>query len=273
MRPDGSPSGRTHSAMIEADLAVDGGALSYTRAGEGRAVVLLHGWTLDRRMWGPQVAEFSRTHLVLAPDRRGFGRSSAPPDLFREADDVARLLDGADAARAVVVGMSQAGRVALDFAHRFPDRTDAIVLQGAPFAAPSAPADEDAIPVAAYAALARAGRLAEMKHRWRDHPLMYTTTPEAAACAEAMLADYAGRDLLAEAPGQIADADPALIAAPALVITGARDTPWRRRAGDALALALPESSRAEIDGAGHLCNLCAPGAYNEVLAHFLRLTA
>ncbi len=259
--------------MIEADLAVDGGALSYTQAGEGRPLVLLHGWTLDRRMWGPQVAEFSHTHLVIAPDRRGFGRSSAPPDLFREADDVARLLDGAHAARAVVVGMSQAGRVALDFAHRFPDRTDAIVLQGAPFAAPSAPADEDAIPVAAYAALARAGRLAEMKDQWRTHPLMRTSTPEAEACAAAMLADYAGRDLVVEAPSQARDVDPARVTAPALVITGARDTPWRRRAGDALALALPEASRTEIDGAGHLCNLCAPAAYNDVLAHFLRLTA
>jgi pimeloyl-ACP methyl ester carboxylesterase len=259
--------------MIETDLAVDGGALSYTRAGAGRAIVFLHGWTLDRRMWGPQLVTFARTCLVLAPDRRGFGRSSAPPDLFREADDVVRLLDAVDAPRAVVVGMSQAGRVALDFAHRFADRTDAIVLQGAPFSALAAPADEHAIPVAAYAVLARTGRLAEMKSLWRAHPLMHTGTPEAAACVAAMLADYAGRDLLEDAPAPAREADPAQIGAPALVLTGTCDTPWRISAGDALARALPKASRAHIEAAGHLCNLCASSAYNNVLTDFLRRTA
>jgi pimeloyl-ACP methyl ester carboxylesterase len=108
-----------------------------------------------------------------------------------------------------------------------------------------------------------------MKRRWRAHPLMRTTNAQAAACAEAMLADYQGRDLAGESMAVVEEADPARIAAPALVITGALDTPWRRRAGDALASKLANASRVEIEGAGHLCNLCAPDAYNTALTRFL----
>lgn len=258
-----------HTGLEQLDLAVDDGAISYTRAGAGPAVILLHGWTLDRRMWTPQLEALADNHLLIAPDRRGFGRSSAPPDLAREADDVARLLDAAGAARAVIVGMSQAGRVALDFALRFRDRTNGLVLHGAPLGGvvPGPSADET-IPISEYAALVRAGRLDEMKRRWRTHPLMQTATPGAAACAEAMLADYQARDLAAESSA-MEEVDTAGVSTPTLVITGVQDTPWRRRAGDALAKAIANASRVEIEGAGHLCNLCAPAAYNAALGRFL----
>ncbi|MGE0741889.1 MAG: alpha/beta fold hydrolase [Hyphomonadaceae bacterium] len=260
----------THAGAEHLDIAVGGGALFYERAGAGSAVVLLHGWTLDSRMWTPQLNALAATHLLIAPDRRGFGRSSAPPDLSREADDVARLLDAGRADSAVIVGMSQAGRVAADFAQRFSDRTRGLVLQGAPLGDVSpAPSDGEAIPIETYAALVRAGRLDEMKRLWGAHPLMRTTTPAAAACAAAMLADYMGRDLAAMPAAAIEDVDPAHITVPMLIITGAQDVPGRRRGADALASKLPHASRVEIEGAGHLCNLCAPDAYNAALNRFL----
>jgi pimeloyl-ACP methyl ester carboxylesterase len=252
-------------------IAVDGGDLSCTIAGDGPALVLLHGWTLDRRMWAPQVEAFSRGFRVIAPDRRGFGRSSAPGDLAREPDDVARLLDHVGAERGVIIGMSQAGRVALDFAARFPDRAVALILQGAPFVGPGPhPPDAEAIPIAAWAALARDGRLDAMKAQWRRHPLMRTANAAAADVAEAMLRDYRGRDLLAAAPLASDDLDVANIVAPALAITGSRDTAWRRAAADALVARMPHARRAAILDAGHLCNLCAPTVYNAVVASFLR---
>ncbi len=252
-------------------IPVDGGALSCVIAGSGPALVLLHGWTLDRRMWAPQIAAFLPGFRVIAPDRRGFGLSSAPPDLAREPDDIARLLDYVGAERGVIVGMSQAGRVALDFAARFPDRADALILQGAPFVGPGPhPQDSEAIPIAAWAALAREGRLEAMKAQWRRHPLMRTANAAAAETAEAMLRDYRGRDLLAAGPIASDDLDVADIGAPALAITGSRDTAWRRAAADALAARMPRARRAEIPDAGHLCNLCAPAVYNAVVASFLR---
>lgn len=262
---------QTPAALSEENVAVDGGLVAYWRAGAGPAVVLLHGWTLDRRMWAPQIEVLARTSLVIAPDRRGFGRSSAPPDLSREADDVARLLDAVGVDCAAVVGMSQSGRVALDIALRFEDRIAGLVLQGAPLAgvAPG-PGEDEAIPIVEYAALVRAGQLHDMKRRWRAHVLMRAGSAAAAACVDEMLATYDGRDLLLSSTlADFGAQDLSKIGAPALVITGALDTPWRRRGGDALARALANAARVEIEGAGHLCNLCAPAAYNAALERFL----
>lgn len=255
-------------------IGVPSGDIACAHAGKASAapaLVLLHGWTLDHRMWAPQLAEFAPDRLVLAPDRRGFGASSAPPDLAREADDLVAILDHFAVQSAIVVGMSQAGRVAIDFALRFPDRVCCLVLQGAPASGVTPGPDKDeSIPIVEYAALARAGRLDEMKRRWRLHPLMRTTAPEAALVADAMLESYAGRDL--GATSYLRDSEPrdlALIKAPALVVTGTLDTPWRRRAGDALARALDNAERIEIEGGGHLCNLDQAPAFNHALANFL----
>jgi pimeloyl-ACP methyl ester carboxylesterase len=66
----------------------------------------------------------------------------------------------------------------------------------------------------------------------------------------------------------IAD-DLGAIHAPALVITGEQDTPWRQLVGDALAYGMPHSRRATIAGASHLCNLTHPVAFNALLAEFI----
>jgi 3-oxoadipate enol-lactonase len=222
-------------------------------------------------MWAPQLGALGGWFRLAALDRRGFGSSTARPGLGQEADDVARALDQLGMARATIVGMSQAGRVALDFALRFPDRLDALVLQGAPLGGVTpGPEPDETIPIVEYSALVRAGRLDEMKRRWRTHALMRTMSPEAARAAEEMVRDYVGRDL--GAASDLRDAEPqdlARISAPALVITGAQDTPWRRRSGDALAKALANARRVEIESAGHLCNLCRPDAYNSALRNFV----
>ncbi|MBI1252239.1 MAG: alpha/beta fold hydrolase [Alphaproteobacteria bacterium] len=254
------------------DLAVDGGALRVVRAGAaGPALVLLHGWTLDWRMWRPQIAAFSASHRVIALDRRGFGASSAPPDLAREAYDLIRVLDWACVERAIIIGMSQAGRVALDFALKSPGRVCGLVLHGAPLSGVTpGPGPEEMIPIVEYAMLAREGRLDAMKQLWAAHPLMRSFSTDAAQVAEAIVRDYEGRDL--GAASYLRDAEPqdlAQITQPALVLTGALDTPWRRRAADALTVRLPNAERIDIAGGGHLCNLDQPEAYNAALRAFM----
>jgi pimeloyl-ACP methyl ester carboxylesterase len=55
-----------------------------------------------------------------------------------------------------------------------------------------------------------------------------------------------------------------------LIVNGELDTRARRRAGEALARALPAAERIVLPGAGHLPNLDTPGAYNDALRAFLR---
>ncbi|HKR25675.1 MAG TPA: alpha/beta fold hydrolase [Allosphingosinicella sp.] len=222
--------------------------------------MLLHGWALDRTAWAPQMALADRFRLI-ALDRRGFGRSTAPPDLAAETDDLLRLRDALGLGRMILVGMSQGGRIALHFALAHPEAVAGLVLQGAPLDgfAPG-PKEGEAIPLADYAGLVRAGRLDVMRARWAAHPLM-----EGHADA---LAGYEGRDLLA---GESALPPIAHrlgeIAAPTLVVTGEDDTPWRQLVGDALAYGIAGARRARIAG-GHLCNLSHPAAFNALVADF-----
>lgn len=174
--------------------------------------------------------------------------------------------------RAVIVGMSQAGRVALQFALAHPDGVCGLVLQGAPLDGfLPGPRREDAIPVSSYAALARSGHLDRMKALWREHALMRASTPRARTYLDELLADYEGRDLLAPEPPPLASIADRLedVYTSALVVTGENDTPWRQLVGDALAYGLPHSRRVRLKGADHLCNLTHPGEFNALISAFV----
>jgi pimeloyl-ACP methyl ester carboxylesterase len=260
------------SAGAVLEVAVPGGAIAVEQAGRGTPVVLLHGWALDRRIWAPQIEALADRFRMIAPDRRGFGASTAPPGLAAETGDLLMLLTRLGIERAVIVGMSQGGRVALRFALAHPERVAGLVFQGSALDgfAP-APRGADAIPIDSYRALVRDGRIARMKQLWREHPLMHVPGAPARSRLDALLADYDGRDLLEPGPDAAAPLAQALgdVSAPALVLTGEFDTPWRQLAGDALAYGLPAARRARIAGAGHLCNLTHPDAYNDLLASFV----
>lgn len=262
-------SGSSREAAGSFSVAVDGGAIPLFVRGAGTsALIFLHGWSLDHRIWLPQLRDdaLADHHRLIAIDRRGFGVATAPPDLGREPDDLIAVLDRLSIERAVLIGQSQAGRVALQFALDHHDRLAGLVLVGAPVAGFHLPASEEDVPVERYRALVAAGSIEAMRRAWEAHP-MVADTPAAAA----ILADYDGRDLLAPPPPAGPDiARIGTIEAPALVVTGERDTQWRRSVGDAAARALPRGRRAELADAGHLCNADAPQAFNMLLADFIR---
>lgn len=254
------------------EVAVEGGTVPIAWAGEGTPLILLHGWTLDHRMWAPQVAALAGEHLLVMPDRRGCGRSTAPPDLAREADDVIAIADALGFDRFALLGLSRGAVVALDAARRYPARLTGLVVSGAPL--PALVAREEVIDLERFRALAAAGDLAALRAEWSRHPLMATRSAEAAALMAAILADYDGRDLLV--PATIPDAPRVVLAAlsmPVLAMTGEHDTPWRRACARALAAVAPCARHVEVPGAGHLANADNPAAFNAAVATFLRSCA
>lgn len=209
---------------------------------------------------------------VVAIDRRGFGRSSAPPALEREIDDLLAVREALGLERIALVGSSQGARIALHFAAAHPGLLSAIVLDGAPLDG-FQPEEhgEEAIPLARYAELAGSGRLGEMKSLWRDHAMMQGAPASAQPLLDQILDDYEARDLLAGSARSLGAIAGALgtIRVPALVITGGGDTAWRRLVGDAIAYGLPDARRATIAGGRHLCNLSHPDEYDRLIADFL----
>ena len=263
--------------MWHGEVAVRGGtlpiAMAFSGAGEGTPLILLHGWTLDHRMWAPQVAGLACEHFLVMPDRRGCGRATAPPDLAHEAEDVIAIADFLGFERFALAGLSRGAVVALDVARRYGSRLTALVVSGAPL--PALVPREEVIDLDRYRALVRGGDIAGFRAEWARHPLMRTHSPDAAALAAAMLADYDGRDLLlgqGEAPGLPREAL-SMLPMPVLSMTGAHDTPWRRACARALGAVAPRARAIEIPQAGHLANADNPDGFNAAVAAFLRSAA
>src|SRR5260370_25443332 len=57
---------------------VNGVRLHYLIAGKGNPVILLHGYAENSHMWRRLMVELAKSHTVIAPDLRGFGRSAKP---------------------------------------------------------------------------------------------------------------------------------------------------------------------------------------------------
>lgn len=263
----------------EIPVDVEGGTLLVTESGDGPPLVMLHGWALDHRMFRPQIESLSSAFRVITFDRRGFGRSGAPPDLRLELDDIDRVLDALALGTVHLLGMSQGGRIAIRYAVTRGDRLRSLLLQGAVIDGFRAAEEEaERVPVAEYAALARAGRLDEVRERWQRHPMMALGAQDEGVrqLIHEIVADYEGRDLVDhEAAGYHFDVD--VLAAlqrldvPTLILTGRAETLARRRHAQELCRRIPVASEALIDG-GHLCNLVAPETYNRAVKEFCEAT-
>ena len=115
-------------------IDLDGCTIHCLESGDpaGRAVVLLHGMKFQAETWRElgTLAQLADQGLrVLAVDLPGFGRSPANPCAPGEV--VHRQLDKLDIDRAVLVGPSMGGRVAMEYAIAHPERLAGLVLVGA----------------------------------------------------------------------------------------------------------------------------------------------
>lgn len=91
----------------------DGTQLYVKQWGQGRPVVLIHGWPLSADSWDDQAEALAEAGFqVIAYDRRGFGRSDQPSDGYDYdtlAADLAAVLRHTDATNATLVGFSMGG--------------------------------------------------------------------------------------------------------------------------------------------------------------------
>lgn len=104
--------------------------LSVQEAGEGPALVLLHGYPQNGMCWAKVAPALARTHRVIVPDLRGYGDSDAPPDdaahtaysKRRMAADIVALMDHLGIGAADILGHDRGGRVAYRLALDHPER-------------------------------------------------------------------------------------------------------------------------------------------------------
>jgi pimeloyl-ACP methyl ester carboxylesterase len=112
-------------------LTIHGHRRAFVKAGEGPALLLLHGLGCDRTTWTPVLEALASRYTVIAPDLLGHGLSAKPRadySLGGYANGMRDLLTVLGIEKVTVVGHSFGGGVAMQFAYQFPERTERMVL-------------------------------------------------------------------------------------------------------------------------------------------------
>lgn len=121
----------TPSGIMSNRANVNNVRLHYLRAGNGPAIVLLHGWASTSSMWRNVIPELAKKFTVIAPDIRGYGGSSHVLEWFgaREVgEDIRLLMEQQGFKQFSVVGFDLGVHVAFQMASAYPDAVQKIVL-------------------------------------------------------------------------------------------------------------------------------------------------
>lgn len=260
-------------------IPVNGAQIAGTLAGNGSAVVFLHAGVADKRMWADQQEALSDTFHTTAYDRRGFGETTTADVPFVNVEDLRAVLDELEIETAVLVGCSQGGLVAINFALAYPQRVAALVLiasaiSGAP--APDSLPPEIEARMDALDAAEEAGDLTRVNELeavlWLDGP----ASPEGrvGGAVRDLFLDMNGialahSELTQEINAPAAYDRLAELEMPVLVLWGDLDFAHIRQRGQVLVETIPEARGVEIPGTAHLPNLEQPQRVNALLREFL----
>lgn len=255
---------------------VNGQTLSYSAAGNGVPLVLIHGYPLSARMWLPQRSGLADAAQMLAPDLWGFGESTpvAKATIGSFADEVRALMDERGIDRAVICGLSMGGYITFEFCDRYPDRVAGVILANTK-STPDTPEG-------------KAGRdkSAELARTQGVEAIIAAMLPKLLAPANyaqnpALVAEVGEIMRQSTVPGIVSalgamrdrpDYTPLLprITRPALVIGGTDDQLFPRAEFERMANGLPDVRLVLLPQAGHLSNLEQPDLFNDAVKQFLK---
>jgi epoxide hydrolase 4 len=129
--------GASQSGLVEGYADGEGVRLYFVQGGEGELMLFLHGAPDTGALYMSQLAEFSRDHMVVAPNLRGFPPSDQPNEVDAYAmprllGDVHALLRHFGRDRCILVGNDWGGYVAWVFASAYPGRVAGLIILNAP---------------------------------------------------------------------------------------------------------------------------------------------
>lgn len=237
--------------------------LNYLDEGKGGPLLLIHGHTLDLRIWEPLIGPLHEAGLrTVRLDLRGHGGSSLPSRGYHWSDhaaDAAAVLDSAGVDRAAVVGYSIGGGIALDMALTMPERVSRLALLSPVL--PDRPYEGEF-----FASLREVARVirgdgvrAAMVGPWIESPL-WRGSVERPGMRDRLIAivrDFPGADYLAverdrvergwTVPDRLSE-----IHAPALVLVGELELPGFRAWSAEIAERIGGARLEILGGVGHL---------------------
>lgn len=113
---------------------VNGIKMYYATFGKGEPILLIHGGLGFSDVWGKQVEDLAKDHLVIVADSRGHGRSTRTADPFGYdlmTSDYVALLDYLKVGKVTLVGWSDGGIIGIDMAMKNPEHLTRVIAQAA----------------------------------------------------------------------------------------------------------------------------------------------
>lgn len=250
-----------------ATAQLNGITIDYQVTGQGRAVLMSHGYSATRHMWDGQHAKLGDRYRMISWDMRGHGATDSPSDPARYSHaltvaDMKALLDHLGIRRAVIGGLSLGGTMSLEFYVAHPEMVEALILcdtgPGYRNAEARAKWNERAMTRAteleARGLEALGGRSREMREAMSHH-------------RSAQGLAHAARGMLAQQDSRVIDALGS-ITVPTIVIVGDKDEPFVAPC-EYMAKKIPGARLEVVKDAGHSSNLDQPDAFNRVFVGFL----
>ena len=241
--------------------------LTITAAGPvgAPAIVFLHGTRLTRAAWAPQLDALGDEFRTVAIDLPGHGSRAGDAFTLEGAADMvaATIREQAPDGRAVLVGLSLGGYVAMALAARHPEHVRGLVLAGAT----AEPVGLRSLPYRALAVILE--RLEGPALRQANEWFFRTRYPP--SIAEPIVAggfwSDGGAHALRALLGQRFLPRLASYPGPTLILNGEWDLLFRLSAGS-FAAAASDARRVRLAGALHLSNLDQPAAFNAAVRTF-----
>ncbi|MEM9776254.1 MAG: alpha/beta hydrolase [Chloroflexota bacterium] len=255
-------------------VSVSDAKIYYELKGAGTCLVFIHGFSLSSRMWNRQVEYFSNHFHTLTYDLRGFGQSSIPNSSYSHSEDLAALLGQININEAVLVGLSRGGRVAIDFALAYPEKTKGLILADtAPvgFFAQNKRTSESSFLSTIFQKQGLNAALSE----WLSSPLFNFDGRNFESVEETnqIVQDYSGWHWHSEDP--LIESSPYAITqlgkikTPTLILVGENDIEQYQQAADLMKQGIENSKKTILRNAGHISNLDQPEKFNQHLDRFL----
>lgn len=251
-------------------------SIHYHDEGEGLPVIFLHAFALNQTMWKLQVAALKHQYRCITLDLRGFGHSQVtdePSLMHQMAGDVRQLMQALAIDKAVLVGLSMGGYIALAFYRNFPEAVRALVLADTRATADSEEAKANRLRSAEKALREGSAAIADETTPKLLGDTTLNNNAELVQLVHTIQASNSPVGIAAAQRGMAARPDStdllATIDMPTLVIVGSEDKLTPPAEAEVIHQGIGKSKLLVIENSGHLSNLETPEEFNTALAEFL----
>lgn len=254
--------------------------LYYEEAGEGEAVIFIHGHSFNHTQWDLQFFEFAKKYRTIRYDCRGYGHSGSPKEgkEFLHANDLLALMDGLKIKKAHLVGLSMGGFIATDMLATHQDRILSVTAASGdvfPVPGPSQPWTKEAL-AKRKQEIEQIQKRGTMNQKWDwlaglmnnggsnlqniKRPvwdMVYTWSQWQPLHAEPRL--VLGNDVIPLLKNM-------QVKFPVMVLTGEADMNRKNK----LMELVPSAKQVMVPNAGHVSNLENPAAFNRLVMEFIK---